>query len=219
MGTATMRFGLSILLIVAGTAATGQLAFAHSLKDLEAQLFKREHYVEFVNRPAPEFELRDAEGKTVRLADFRRKKVVVLWFIYASCPDVCPLQSDRLAEVQKTVNKVNTGLMRDLVQFIAITTDPAREKPEILRAYGPAHGLDPHNWQFLTSGADKPEVTRELADRFGLKFTPTENDMLMHGTVTHIIDFEGRLRARFHGLKWRQINMLVYINALTNDIH
>jgi protein SCO1/2 len=206
---------LALLAIVMG----GPPAAGHSLKDLEAQLFKREKYVEFANRPAPEFELRDAEGKAVRLADFRGKKVVVLWFIYASCPDVCPLQSDRLAEVQKTVNKVNIGLMRDLVQFIAITTDPARDKPEILGAYGPAHGLDAHNWTFLTSGVDKPEATRELADRYGLKFTRTEKDMFMHGTVTHIIDFEGRLRARFHGLKWNQINMLVYINALTNDWH
>jgi protein SCO1/2 len=218
MGT-TMRLGLTIPLVLLGSLAAGQPAGAHSLKDLEAQLFKREQYVEFVNRPAPEFELRDAEGKAVRLADFRGKKVVVLWFIYASCPDVCPLQSDRLSEVQKTVNKVNIGLMRDLVQFIAITTDPARDNPEVLRAYGPAHGLDSHNWVFLTSGAEKADATREIADRYGLKFTHTDKDMFMHGTVTHIIDFEGRLRARFHGLKWDQINMVVYINALTNDRH
>ncbi len=214
-----MRFRFVIPLILLGAGTAVPLAGAHSLKDLEAELFKREQYVEFVNRPAPEFELRDAEGRTVRLADFRRKKVVVLWFIYASCPDVCPLQSDRLAEVQKQVNKVNVGAMRDLVQFIAISTDPARDDPDILRAYGPAHGLDRHNWVFLTSGADKPEATRELADRYGLKFTRTEKDMFMHGTVTHIIDYEGNLRARFHGLKWDQINMLVYINALTNDLH
>lgn len=211
-----MRFSLTIPLVLLGTVTVGQPAGAHSLKDLEAQLFKREQYVEFVSRPAPEFELRDAEGKTVRLTDFRRKKVVVLWFIYASCPDVCPLQSDRLAEVQK---RVNFGPMRDLVQFIAITTDPARDSPELLRSYGPAHGLASHNWVFLTSSADKPAATRELADRYGLKFTRTEKDMFMHGTVTHIIDFEGKLRARFHGLKWDQINMVVYINALTNDHH
>ncbi len=211
-----MRCGLTIPLVLLGIVAAARPAAAHSLKDLEAQLFKREKYVEFVNRPAPEFELRDVKGKTIRLADFRGKKVVVLWFIYASCPDVCPLQSDLLAEVQK---KVNIGPMRDLVQFVAITTDPARDEPEILRAYGPAHGLDAHNWVFLTSGADKPDATRELADRYGLKFTRTEKDMFMHGTVTHIIDFEGKLRARFHGLKWDQINMVVYINALTNDRH
>ncbi len=211
-----MRFGPTIPLLLASALGTGQPASAHSLKHLEAQLFKLEKYVEFVNQRAPEFELRDADGKVVRLADYRGKKVVVLWFIYASCPDVCPLQSDFLAEVQK---KVNFAPMRELVQFIAITTDPARDKPEILRVYGPAHGLDLRNWVFLTSGEENPDATRELADRYGLKFTRTEKDTFMHATVTHIIDFEGNIRARFHSLKWDQINMLVYINALTNDRH
>jgi hypothetical protein len=41
--------------------------------------------------------------------------------------------------------------------------------------------------------------------------------MFMRGIVTHTIDFEAKLGARFHGLKWSQINMVVYINALTND--
>jgi protein SCO1/2 len=212
-----MRCRLTILLIVLlGTALAGQPAGAHSLKDLEAQLFKREKYVEFVNRPAPEFELRDAEGKTVRLADFHAKKVVVLWFIFASCTEACPLQSDVLAQVQE---KVNRSPMRDLVQFIAITTDPERDTPEVLRAYGPSHRLSPHNWAFLTSGAERPEATREIADRYGLKFTRTEKGDFMHGVVTHIIDYEGNMRARFHSLKWDQINMVVYINALTNDHH
>lgn len=214
-----MRIRLPIVVVLLATAIAVPPTRAHSLKDLEAQLFKRETYVEFVDRPAPDFELHDAEGKTVRLADFRGKKVVVLWFIYASCPDVCPLQSDRIAEVQTQVNKLNNRAMRDAVQFIAISTDPARDNSEILRAYGPAHGLDSYNWVFLTSGAEKPEATRELADRYGLKFTPTEKGMFMHGAVTHIIDFNGNLRARFHGLKWNEINMLVYINALTNDRH
>lgn len=62
-------------------------------------------------------------------------------------------------------------------------------------------------------------ATRELADRYGLKFTLTENDMFMHAAVAHILDFEGKIRARFHGLKWDQINMVVYVNALTNDRH
>ncbi len=41
----------------------------------------------------------------------------------------------------------------------------------------------------------------------------------MHGVVTHVIDKNGRLRARFHGLKFETTNALVFINALTNDGH
>ncbi len=211
-----MRYGLTIPFVLLAFVAAGRPAVAHSRKDREAQLFKRARFVEFVSRPAPEFELRDAEGRAVRLADFRGKKVVALWFIFASCTEACPLQSDVLAQVQE---KVNRSPMRDLVQFVAVTTDPERDTPQVLRAYGPSHGLDSRNWAFLTSGADRPEATRELADRYGLKFTRTEKGDFMHGVVTHIIDYEGRIRARFHGLKWNQINMVVYINALTNDVH
>lgn len=216
MGTTTMRFIPTALLVLFAAVGAAQLADAHSLEELEAQLFKREKYVEFVNRPAPKFELRDAEGKTIRLSDSRGKKVLVLWFAFASCTEACPLQSDLLAQVQE---KVNRSPMRDLVQFVAITTDPERDTPAVLRAYGPSHGLDRHNWTFLTSGTERPETTRELADRYGLKFTRTEKGDFMHGVVTHVIDFEGNIRARFHGLKWDQINMVVYINALTNDRH
>ncbi len=40
----------------------------------------------------------------------------------------------------------------------------------------------------------------------------------MHGVVTHVIDQEGRLRARFHGLKFEPTNMVLYINALVNKM-
>ncbi|MGQ0663962.1 MAG: SCO family protein [Pseudomonadota bacterium] len=203
-----MTLALALLMAAAAPEA------GHSLKNLEALLLKREAFVEVVNRPAPEFTLRDADGRSVRLADFRGK-VVVLWFIYASCPDECPLQSEALAAIQELVNKTP---MRELVQFIAVTTDPERDLPEILKAYGPAHGLDPVNWVFLTSGADKPMATRELAERgYGLKFTPTDDGLLMHGVVTHLIDKSGNLRARYHGLKFDPTNFILHVNAFTHD--
>src|SRR3546814_4302301 len=58
-----------------------------------------------------------------------------------------------------------TTLFRsDQVQFVTITTDPVNDTPEVLKAYGPAHGLDSTNWVFLTSGPGRPEVTRELVE-------------------------------------------------------
>jgi protein SCO1/2 len=38
----------------------------------------------------------------------------------------------------------------------------------------------------------------------------------MHGVVTHVIDQDGRLRARFHGLKFNPVDLVVYVNALVN---
>jgi protein SCO1/2 len=187
----------------------------HSLEDLEQMLTAKELYLQVVNEAAPEFELQDVTGRTVRLADFRGK-VAVLYFIYAGCPDVCPLQSEKLADIQKAINATP---MRDRVQFIAVTTDPERDTADVLRAYGPAHGLDGVNWVFLTSGPNRPAATRELALRYGLRFTVTEDGNQMHATVTHIIDKSGNLRARYHGLKFNPTTFIVHLNALTNDYH
>jgi len=190
-------------------------ASAHSLEELEQELLQRETYVEIVEQPAPDFTLQDADGRAVGLADFRGK-AVVLWFIYASCPDFCPLQSEKIAEIQEMANGTP---MRDLVQFIAVTTDPERDTPDVLKQYGPAHGLDSVNWVFLTGGPARPAATRELAERYGLKFTLTEEGYQMHGVVTHLIDKSGSLRGRYHGLKFEPVNFIVHLNALTNDDH
>ena len=73
---------------------------------------------------------------------------------------------------------------------------------------------------FLTSGPDRPEdTTRKLAERFGHKFTKTEDGYQMHGVVTHVIDREGRWQANFHGLKFEPTNLVVYVNAVVNDVH
>lgn len=207
--------------LVALAAALAALLFAavpasaHSLEEVEKMLRADEFYLEVVDRPAPDFSLHDADGRPVGLADLSGK-VVVLYFIYASCPDVCPIHSDRLAAIQA---KIALTPMRDLVRFVAITTDPARDTAQAMRAYGPAHGLDPANWMFLTSGPEAPEATRALAEAYGLKFTATPDGYQMHGVVTHLIDMTGRLRARYHGLKFDDANFIVHVNALTHDRH
>lgn len=200
---------------IAVLAAGAAPAMAHSLEDLEDQLKRRDKYLQAVNRPAPGFTLADAHGQSVSLKDFQGK-VVVMNFVYTNCPDVCPLHSERIAEIQSMVNRTP---MRETVQFISITTDPERDTAEVMKGYGPAHGLDPVNWIFLTSGPAQPAATRELAERYGLKFTRVEDDYLMHGLVTHLIDKSGNLRARYHGLKFSPTTFVLHVNALGNDDH
>lgn len=208
-------FGAAAVALALSVTITAP-AFAHSLTELEKELLKREAYVQLVERPAPAFNLLDASGKEVKLSDFRGK-IVVLWFVFAGCTDVCPLQSQAIAEMQA---QINLTPMRDMVQFITITTDPTKDTPEIMQAYGPTQGLDPANWVFLTSGSNGPEdATRRLAREYGLEFTPTEDGAQFHGVVTHLIDRDGQMRARYHGLKFGPTNFIVHVNALTNNYH
>jgi protein SCO1 len=183
---------------------------AHSLKELERDLSAKEKYVEIVDTAAPDFTLRNAQGEPVHLADLRGKAVVV-WFIYESCPDECPLHSEAIAAVQTMVNRTS---LRDSVEFVTITTDPEHDLPASFAGYGAAHGIDPTNWTMLTSGPDELAATRDLAHQYGLEFAQEEEGVQIHGVVTLLIDRNGRLRGRYHGLKFDPKNLMAHIDAL-----
>ncbi|MGH6937932.1 MAG: SCO family protein [Hypericibacter sp.] len=207
-----LRVALVAALLVPALAPA---ASSHSLDELQQQLTSKDKYFQAADSEAPGFTLQDADGRKVGLTDFHGK-VVVLNFIYTHCPDVCPLHSERIAEIQKMINGTP---MKDLVEFITITTDPGRDNGPVLRDYGAAHGLDPLNWVFLTTTPEQPEdTTRKIAEAYGLKFVESSDGLQMHAVVTHVIDQDGRLRARFHGLDFDPVDLVVYVNALTNGI-
>ena len=179
-------------------------------------MFEMEPYFQAIDAAqAPGFKLQDSEGNTVRLSDFG-DKVVILHFIYANCPDVCPLHSQKIAAIQASIND---GSMKDLVQFISITTDPVNDTPDVLRDYADRHGLDPSNWVILTTQPDQSDdATRLLAREYGLEFTMTaDSDMMMHGAVTHVVDIGGRFAAKFHGMNFKNVNLILYVSELINN--
>src|SRR6266700_4160858 len=147
--------------------ATAPMVSAHSLHELETALGDREKYFQPIDKDTPDFTLQDAGGRVLGLADLHGK-VVVLHFIYTSCPDVCPLHSERIAEIQTMVNQ---SPMKQQVEFVTITTDPSKDRGAVLTDYGSSHGLDAANWIFLTTTPDQPEdATRKLAEQFGHRF-------------------------------------------------
>jgi protein SCO1/2 len=75
------------------------------------------------------FELPDATGTVRTLRDFRGK-VVVVFFGYTQCPDVCPTTLARIAEVRRLLGEPGTR-----VQAVFISVDPERDTPEVLQAY------------------------------------------------------------------------------------
>ena len=122
------------------TAALFAVLANHPGDNLDEVMSGKEEYFQAIDKPAPPIALRDARGNAVTLDAFS-DKVVILHFIYTSCPDVCPLHAEKLAEVQAMINQ---SPMKDMVQFITITTDPVNDTPEVLEAYGPERGCDPN---------------------------------------------------------------------------
>ena len=79
-----------------------------------------------------DFSLLDVDGKTRTLADFKGK-VVIMFFGYTQCPDVCPTT---LTEMQQAMMLL--GPQADKVQVLFVTVDPERDTAAILRQYVPS---------------------------------------------------------------------------------
>jgi protein SCO1 len=136
---------------------------------------------------ARDFELTDHNGQVRHLADFKGK-VVVLFFGYTQCPDVCPTTMAELAEVKKALGKDG-----DKLQGLFITVDPARDTPEVLKAY--MGNFDPTFLALYTT----PEKLAELAKDYKIYYkkvdgkTPTSYTM-DHSAGSYIYDTQGQLR-------------------------
>jgi protein SCO1/2 len=86
-----------------------------------------------------------------------------------------------------------------------------------MRDYGLTRGLKTENWVFLTKTPNQAEnATRKLAEQFGHKFLKAKDGYQTHSIVTHIIDKGGRWAANFHGLRFEPVNLVLYLNGLTN---
>ncbi|MDN3519070.1 SCO family protein [Aquisalimonas lutea] len=211
--------------LIAPAVATATLLLAslplaaHSLHDVESGIQEQERYAQFVDREAPDFHLAGANGDEASLSDFAGK-VVVLNFIYVRCTDDCPTHMVLIGRLQSMINAAE---MAESVQFVTIATDTegVESTRELMRGYGESFGLDPSNWQFLfRTERDPVDTTVKLADAYGLKFMPIEEEAVqMHGVVTHVIDQTGRMRARFHGLGYVPGNLVSYVNALIDKDH
>ncbi len=203
----------SFLLGIALCALTMSQAAAHSMKEARDELQQSEPYLQPVNRVAPDFTLEDAWGRQHSLAEYRGK-VVVLNFIYARCKEACPLQSLLLAKVQK---QINATPMRDQVQIVTVATDTedAASTAKVMRDYGKTHGLEPANWVFLFRGASgAPDDGIKTAKTYGLDFVVVSGEEQMHGVVTHVIDQQGMMKARFHGLRFKPEHLTAFVGSL-----
>ena len=136
---------------------------------------------------ARDFDLPDANGQRRTLADFKGR-VVVVFFGFTRCPDVCPTTMIELAEVKKALGPDGAR-----VQGIFITFDPERDTPELLRAY--LGNFDP-SFVALRGSA---EETAALAKRFKIYYAKapgkTEgNYTIDHTAASFVFDPQGKVR-------------------------
>lgn len=136
---------------------------------------------------ARDFQLMDHNGQVRSLKDFQGK-VVVVFFGFTQCPDVCPTSMQELAEVKQLLGKDG-----DRLQGIFVTVDPERDQLDMLKAY--MANFDP---SFLAL-RPTPEQLPALAKDYKIYYkkvdgkTPTSYSM-DHSAGSYVYDPKGRLR-------------------------
>jgi protein SCO1/2 len=128
-----------------------------------------------------------ATGKPTSLEDFRGKLVLV-FFGFTHCPDVCPTTLLKAAEVRKQLGSDGSKL-----QVLFVTVDPERDTPEVLAKYVPA--FDP---SFIGLHGDAT-ATSQAAREFKVFFQKVPNRdgagyNVDHTAASYILDTEGRVR-------------------------
>jgi len=162
---------LSVLGLL-GCDAKPQLGDVHGL-DLSQADFARD------------FQLQDAQGQPRGLTDFRGK-VLLVFFGFTQCPDICPTALFRATEV-----KALLGQDADRLDVAFITVDPERDTPEVLDAYVKA--FDP---SFIGLYGNL-EQTRKTAQEFKVYYAkvPTGASYTMdHTALTYVFDTRGKLQ-------------------------
>lgn len=136
---------------------------------------------------ARDFALTDHNGQARSIQDFAGK-VVVMFFGFTQCPDVCPTSMAELVEVKKLLGKEGARL-----QALFVTIDPERDTPEMLKPY--MENFDPTFLALYTT----PEKLVALAKDYKVYYkkvagsTPTSYTM-DHSAGSYIYDTHGKLR-------------------------
>jgi protein SCO1 len=175
MKHANRRHLLSALLLAALAACSADKKPAFSGIDISGAEYARA------------LSLPDTRGKPRTLADFKGR-VVVVFFGYTQCPDVCPTTLAEIAEVKQKL-----GPDGDQLQTLFVTIDPERDTPEVLAAYVEGFGRD------TVALRGTLEQTQAAAKEFKVFFAKVPGKSagsysMDHTAGSFVFDPQGRVR-------------------------
>jgi protein SCO1/2 len=145
-----------------------------------------------VINPSRDFTLHDQDGNVFHLKD-HRGQLVLLFFGYTSCPDVCPTVLGKLARVYGLI-----GPMRQKVLTLFVTIDPQRDTAQKLKEY-----LGYFNINAIGLTGSKGEIDA-VVDRYKATYTKVETHssalgyMFDHTDYLYLIDAQGKTSHLFH---------------------
>ena len=159
-----------------------------------------------VRQNVPNFTLIDQDGKRFQFANARGKLVVVT-FIFTTCPDVCPLLTAKFAAMQHEL----AARKRDDYVLLSITTDPQTDTSAVLKSYAKRYKPDFRHWLFLTGSR---EQLARVWKEFGVTVQSAGPGQIQHTALTTLIDRDGVRRFDYYTDRWQEKEILRDIDSL-----
>ena len=180
----------------------------------------------------PNFKLTNQDGRELTYNSEYRGSVLLVNFIFTTCPDVCPLLTKQMEKIQGRMQTASP-----IIRLISITVDPETDTPAVLKAYGEKYGARFKGWSFLTG--DLMQVYDTVVGGFKIAMdktqldpskkpqpvtagidgkpaaAPSKNDMtydlmeITHGEHFVMVDQEGQIRAYMQANNDQQINQII----------
>jgi protein SCO1/2 len=182
MNTKVLQVGLGLLVLI-GVVMAAILFFP------KADSFRGTVYDPPL--PAPEFELTRDNGSSFRLSE-RRGDIVLLFFGYTSCPDVCPTT---LSDLRRVMDDLGTDAER--VQVVYVTVDPKRDTPQKVQEY-----VSLFNPGFIGLSGSMEELERIWSD-YGVYREEEQMPnsatgyLVTHSARVYVIDRDGNLHLSY----------------------
>lgn len=179
---------LAILVVVivsifsANKQAGGEKASTSSTTSTSSQL----QGTDLGGSPAPNFQLKDQNGKQISLTQFKGKPVV-LTFLYTHCPDVCPLTAEKLhASMQQLGGSASN------VGILAVSTDPVRDTEQAAQNFSKTHRMTDY-WHYLIGSHGQLSPVWSSYRVYAQPVDP-KNGTVMHSAAVFVIDKQGNER-------------------------
>jgi protein SCO1/2 len=161
----------------------------------------------------PAFRLQNQLGNAFSDRDLRGR-VVVVDFIFTSCPDVCPLLTEQLRGLRKQLPT------QQPLSFVSFSVDPEHDTPARLREFAKVHGVDVPDFWFLTgpSAQVKDVVTRGFKQ--AMEAQPAregEARNVLHGTHFVLVDKQGEIRGFFPSAREAEADLKRGLQVLLSE--
>lgn len=142
----------------------------------------------------------DRSGRTVRLADYRGKPLVIS-MIYTHCPFVCATTTRSLSALKLS----QEALGADSFGVLTVGFDTENDTPEAMDDFAKRMGVNLPKWDFVSAD---PETIEKLSKDLGFVYFPTEEGGFNHITQTTFVDGKGKVYRQIYGEEFENKTLL-----------